>query len=120
MNDIIDAREREAQSVALVEHYSEAGGVPQTEAEEMLIDEDVFKADFLAPFLPVGAPRSLTARQAKEVREACLKVGSYSCTASSNLCPVRRWLLVKYISWTHACKIDYLIMHYPYGKGSAL
>lgn len=72
--EIAAAREAAHREVRLVEPYYEAGGVARLEPEDNVVREDLFKSDYLAPFLPHRQEKALTREQALCVKEACLKV----------------------------------------------
>lgn len=74
--DIAAARLAAAAVVELDEPFYEAGGLPPRELEKEAAGEDAFQTDYLAPFLPLGPRRTLTATQAQNARAACLKVRS--------------------------------------------
>ena len=79
---IVASRLQARQSVKLLEPYLDAGLIGGKETEEAN-ETDVFKLDYLAPFLPKC--RKLTREQAIETRDACLKVGPFMPICFENL-----------------------------------
>lgn len=71
MEAIAEARSQSIKGVML-EPYFDAGLIGGREEEEAA-EEDVFKLDYLAPFLPNSKSRRLTKQQAIETRDACLQ-----------------------------------------------
>ena len=72
--EIAASRAAAAEVVELTEPYYEAGGMPMRQAEDAMVREDVFRGDYLAPFVPRGDARVWTREEAQTVKEACLKV----------------------------------------------
>lgn len=75
VKEIEASRKHAMQSVKLSEPYFEAGLLGTQEAEPDG-EEDAFKSDYLARFLPIGKAPGLTKLQATEARDACLQVAS--------------------------------------------
>lgn len=63
--------------MSLLDPYNDAALVGEKE-EEVSEDEDAFKLDYLASFLPNPKSRKLSKVQATEARAACLKVPFWS------------------------------------------
>lgn len=71
MEAIAEARSQSMKGLML-EPYFDAGLIGGQEEEEAA-EEDVFKLDYLAPFLPNPKSRRLTRQQAIDTRDACLQ-----------------------------------------------
>lgn len=76
MDAIAEARSGNLQGSTLLDPYFDAGLIGGREVEEAA-EEDIYKTDYLAPFLPALKSRRLTKEQAVQTRDACLEVGLF-------------------------------------------
>ena len=76
MDAIAEARSSSSQGSKLMEPYFDAGLIGGREVEEAT-EEDIFKTDYLAPFLPKTRGKRLTKEQAVQARDACLEASPF-------------------------------------------
>ena len=72
MDAIPEARSSGLQGSKLLDPYFDAGLIGGRDVEEAS-EEDIFRTDYLAPFLPKTRSRRLTKDQAVQTRDACLE-----------------------------------------------
>ena len=69
---IAESRNQSLQKLALQEPYFDAGLIGGREVVDAT-EEDVFRLDYLAPYLPNPRSKKLTKQQAFQARDECLK-----------------------------------------------